>query len=266
MITNKDIRVENNKLVINGTPHEIGADTSELEAEVDALAETVGDSTDGLVKDVNELSETVGDNTGGLVKDVNDIEAILTALGTSNFIAWNYSATDAELSGFTKNRLLIGRSDYDNTGYAYIGALIGETVIDIQNTAAPGSSTSKPNIQKVSSTGWKIGKMSGQGGNFVIAEIITSEALIPASPINHYVIDGEAVNIPNAIYLLITNVRNGDPGDDDTFCVTLHTVNNLHARIAGTENCTYTISGDNLNITSISDSDEPIDVYTIKLA
>ena len=84
--------------------------------------------------------------------------------------------------------------------------------------------------------------------------------------INHYVIDGEAVNIPNAIYLIITNVRNGDPGDDDTFCVTLHTGNNLHARIAGTENCTYTISGDNLNITSISDADEPIDVYTIKLA
>lgn len=255
MLSNKDIRVENNKLILNGAAYEIGADTSEIEAEVDALSDSV-----------DTLSDTVGDNTGGLVKDVNDIEAILTALGTSDFIAWNYSATDAELTGFDKNRLLIGRSDYDNTGLAYIGALMGENVIDIQNTAAPGSSTSKPNIQKVSGTGWKIGKMSGQGGKFVIAEIITSKALIPSSPINHYVIDGEAVNIPNGIYLIITNVRNGDPGDDDTYCVTLHTGNNLHARIAGTENCTYTISGDNLNITSISDADEPIDVYTIKLA
>lgn len=248
MLSNKDIRVENNKLILNGTPYEIGSDTSEIEAEVEAL------------------SGTVGDETGGLVKDVNDIESILTALGTSNFIAWNYSTTDAELSGFDKNRLLIGKSDYDNTGYAYIGALMGENVVDIQNTAAPGSSTSKPNIQKVSGTGWKIGKMSGQAGKFIIAEIITSEALIPASPINHYVIDGEAVNIPNGIYLIITNARNGDPSDDDTFCVTLHTGNNLHARIAGTENCTYTVSGDNLNITSIYDTDEPIDVYTIKLA
>lgn len=255
MLSNKDIRVENNKLILNGAAHEIGADTSEIEAEVEALSDSV-----------DTLSDTVGDDTGGLVKDVNDIEAILTALGTSDFIAWNYSATDAELSGFTKNRLLIGKSDYDNTGLAYIGALIGENIIDIQNTAAPGSSTSKPNIQKVSGTGWKIGKMSGQGGKFIIAEIITSEALIPESPINHYVIDGEAVNIPNGIYLLITNVRNGDPGDDDTYCVTLHTGNNLHARIAGTENCTYTVSGDNLNITSIAESDEPIDVYTIKLA
>ena len=255
MLSNKDIRVENNKLILNGAAHEIGADTSEIEAEVEALSDSV-----------DTISDTVGDETGGLVKDVNDIEAILTALGTSDFIAWNYSATDAELNGFTKNRLLIGKSDYDNTGLAYIGALIGENIIDIQNTAAPGSSTSKPNIQKVSGTGWKIGKMSGQGGKFIIAEIITSEALIPASPINHYVIDGEAVNIPNGIYLLITNVRNGDPGDDDTYCVTLHTGNNLHARIAGTENCTYTVSGDNLNITSIAESDEPIDVYTIKLA
>lgn len=255
MLSNKDIRVENNKLILNGEAHEIGADTSEIEAEVEALSDSV-----------DTISDTVGDETGGLVKDVNDIEALLTALGSSNFIAWNYSPTDAELSGFEKNRLLIGKSDYDNTGLAYIGALMGENIIDIQNTAAPGSSTSKPNITKVSGTGWKIGKMSGQAGKFIIAEIITSEALIPASPINHYVINGEAINIPNGIYLIITNARNGDPSDDDTFCVTLHTGNNLHARIAGTENCTYTVSGDNLNITSIYDTDEPIDVYVIKLA
>lgn len=261
MISNKDIRVENNKLVLNGTPHEIGADTTEIEAEVDALSDDVS----GLSNDVDALTETVGDNTGGLVADVAAVEAALTALGASNFIAWNYSAADLELTGFDKNRLLIGWSTYDTSNIAYIGALIGENKYDIQNTAAPGSGTSKPNITKTT-TGWKLGKMSGQGGNFVIAEIITSAALIPASPINHYVIDGEAVNISNGIYLIITNVRNGDPGDDDTYCVTLHTGNNLHARIAGTENCTYTISGANLNITSISDADEPIDVYTIKLA
>ena len=59
MITNKDIRVENNKLILNGTPHEIGADTSEIEAEVDALSETVGDSTAGLVKDVADLEGSI---------------------------------------------------------------------------------------------------------------------------------------------------------------------------------------------------------------
>lgn len=53
MLSNKDIRVENGNLVINGAKYPL--DTIEIKEEVDALTGTVGDETGGLVKDVDDL-------------------------------------------------------------------------------------------------------------------------------------------------------------------------------------------------------------------
>lgn len=75
MLSNKDIRVENGNLIINGVKYPL--DTIEIKEEVEALTETVGDETGGLVKDVSDLSDTVGDSTGGLVKDVDDLTDLI---------------------------------------------------------------------------------------------------------------------------------------------------------------------------------------------
>lgn len=47
----------------------------QLQAELNALKETVGDAEKGLVKDVNDLKTTVGSAESGLVKDVNDLKS-----------------------------------------------------------------------------------------------------------------------------------------------------------------------------------------------
>lgn len=85
------------------------------------------------------------------------------------------------------------------------------------------------------------------------------------SRIINKVIDGEAVGIPEGSYLIIVNSVNGDPLDDDTYCLNFHTVNNMAARIAGSALCSYSSDGEKLLINSLHDSDEPIDVFAIKL-
>lgn len=47
----------------------------QLQAELNALKETVGNAEKGIVKDVNDLKTTVGSAESGLVKDVNDLKS-----------------------------------------------------------------------------------------------------------------------------------------------------------------------------------------------
>lgn len=117
MLSNKDIRVENGKLIINGAAYDIGADTSEIEAEVEALSVTVGDSTNGLVKDVNDLSETVGDNSSGLVKAVNDLSPIFEQL--TNDRVNTPQAEESKTMTITRGGKGIFNTDNDDIKYLW---------------------------------------------------------------------------------------------------------------------------------------------------
>ena len=186
MISNKDVgyNKKTGELMLNGEyiplgteailssrvsalEETVGDSSSGLVKEVDDLSTTVGDSSSGLVKDVDELYTTVGDSSSGLVKDVDDLSMQVAYVAT-NIIEWDYSTDNAILSGFDRTRLLIGLSTYDTSGLSYIAFLIGENVVDIQAPTAD-STHSKPSISKTTS-GWQIGKMSGQLGKFVIVE------------------------------------------------------------------------------------------------
>lgn len=132
MLSNKDINFDDERqiLTINGEAHPVGDPA--IPGEIDALDERV-----------TALEESGGGAT---------------------VYQWDYSPTDLNLEGFDKTRVIIGNSGVDETGAVYIGILIGENKFNLQNTAAPGGSTPCPNINKTS-TGWRIGKMSGQGIN-----------------------------------------------------------------------------------------------------
>lgn len=110
MLSNKDIRLEEGNLIINGDKYPIVQDVSELEGDVEALSETVGDETSGLVKAVDDLSDTVGDDTSGLVKDISDIDDRVTALeqGSGGGVgAWTMIAdVDAADNSYTYIRNL----------------------------------------------------------------------------------------------------------------------------------------------------------------
>ena len=101
-------------------------------------------------------------------KDINfdDERQILTINGEAHPVGatiyqWNYGIESLNLTGFDKTRVIIGNSGVDATGAVYIGVLIGENQINLQNTADPGGSTPRPYISKTS-TGWNIGRASGQ--------------------------------------------------------------------------------------------------------
>jgi len=157
MLSNKDINFDDTRqiLTINGEGHAVG-DPS-IPGEIDALDERV----DALEK---------------IPAEIESLDGRVTALeeaggGGATVYRWDYALESLVLNGFDKTRVIIANSGVSETGAVYIGLLIGENKINLQNKAAPSGSTPQPGISKTS-TGWTIGRMSGQGidANCIIFE------------------------------------------------------------------------------------------------
>lgn len=109
------------------------------------------------------------------------------------------------------------------------------------------------------------------GARYPIGDISVIEAQIIdlAGRIGKATMDGEAVILNDGVYIFLFVARGVDPTDDPQ-AYGLHIRTGFNAsrileRISGEDQCTASISNGKIILNPISDGDEPIDVYYIRL-